>query len=439
MTKPKKPKTEELDQFLSAPETIHKDKVERTKALQRKAQLAAKEARLAAEKSKAKPSNEDLLGDMVRVAEDKALNPWYKFRTLSRKRYWLYGHWPIKWVEERYGQFEHAKQVAGLADQPGTRLKKAARSEASKREHAARYITRWIRPHVLKDPSLTRTLKAAELWLIVSDTHATFLDPFTWQVFLAAIRDLKPDGVYLNGDILECQEISRFPKIPGWTCPLQLELDFAREMFRQVRAIGHEGPLVWGGGNHGIDRIAMYLTQVATGFASLRSLRFDELTELDGLNVTLAQGGTIASPKGAEDDRMGLLLHGFYRIHHGTLLGQNPAISELKAAGRSGTSGHAHRALLTYGANEALQGMSWMSTPAGCTERAARAYIKGINTGWQKGFGIVYLYPDGDVHQYPVITDRDRATVEGYIYERKPNLKDPDPSKFWIKDLPILD
>jgi hypothetical protein len=182
----------------------------------------------------------------------------------------------------------------------------------------------------------------------------------------------------------------------------------------------------------------MYLTQVAPGVASLRSLRFDKLAELDELNVTLAQGGTIASPEGTEDDRMGLLLYGFYRVHHGTLLGMNPAISELKAAGRSGTSGHAHRAVLAYGTNEALQGMSWMSTPAGCTERAARAYIKGVNTGWQKGFGLAYLFPDGKVHQYPVVTDQDRATVEGYIYERKPGLKDPDPSKLWLPDLPAL-
>jgi ribosomal protein L22 len=438
MPRKKVKKPTELEQFLSAPDTIHKDKTEKQKALQRKAMLEAKEARLAAEKLKTRPSDEDLLGDMVRVAEDKVVNPYWRFRTLSRKRYWLYGHWPIKWIEERYGQFEHAKQVAGLADQPGTRLKKAARAQASRREHAARYIERVIRPHVLKDPALTRTLKNAELWFFISDTHSTFLDPFTWQVFLAAIRDLKPEGVYFNGDILECQEISRFPKIPGWTCPLQLELDFAREMFRQVREVGHDGPLIWGGGNHGIDRIAMYLTQVAFGVASLRSLRFDKLAELDELNVTLAQGGTIASPEGTEDDRMGLLLYGFFRVHHGTLLGQNPALSELKAAGRSGTSGHAHRALLAYGANEALQGMSWMSTPAACTERAARAYIKGVNTGWQKGFGLAYLYPDGDVHQYPVITDRDRATVEGYIYERRRNLKDPDPSKLWLQDLPKI-
>lgn len=431
-------KNKKLEQFLSAPETIHKSKDERDKALRRKAQLAAREAQLQALKSKDRPSAEDLLGDMVRVAEDKITNPWHKFRVLSRKRYWIYGHWPIKWIEELYGQFEHAKQVAGLVDQPGTRLKKASRAQASRREHAARYVNRYVRPHVLKEPDLMRTLKKATLWLILSDTHATFLDPFTWQVFLAAIRDLKPDGVYFNGDILECMEISRYPKVPGWTVPLQVEFDFAREMFRQVRKAGHDGPLVWGGGNHGIDRWAMYLTQVAPAVANLRSLRFDKLAELDELNVTLAQGGTIASPEGTEDDRMGLLLYDFYRVHHGTLLGQCPALSELRAAGRSGSSGHAHRGMVVHGSTEALQGLSWMSTPAGCTERAARAYIKG-NTGWQRGFGVVYLYPDGDVHQYPVITDHDRATVDGYIYERKQRLKDPDPSKLWIKDLPVLE
>ena len=250
---------------------------------------------------------------------------------------------------------------------------------------------------------------------------------------------MKPDVVYLNGDMLEAMEISRHPKIPGWTVPLQLEFDFVREMFTQIRRAGHNGDLIWGGGNHGIDRLAMYLTQVAKELAGLRTLRFDVLAGLNDLDVQLAQGGTIASPYGTENDKRGMLLYGFYRIHHGTLLGQNPAGSELKAAGRSGQSGHAHRAGLAFGTTEASDALCWMTTPCACTEHAARAYIKGVNTGWQKGFGIAFLFPDQTVHQYPVITDGGRATFEGYTFEADPGIKDPDPSTLWLKDLPELE
>lgn len=428
-----------VDEFLAAPDSLRLSDRERRKAENRKAMLAAEDAQNHARKSTERPSTEDLLGDMIRVASDPNVNPFHKFKTLSRKRYREYGHWPIEFVDEQFGQFEHAKQVAGLEDQPGTRDRKKALAEASRAQHAMRYVQRWILPHCRKNPELDRELSGTELMLSISDTHATFLDPFTWQVFLACCRDLKPAIIYLNGDILDGSEISSHPKIPGWTVPLQLEFDFAREMFRQLReVVGPDIAIVWGGGNHEIDRLARYLTQVAPAFANLRSLRFDQLAGLEDLNIDLAHGGTIASPRGTEQDAPGRLLHGFYRVHHGVYLGQHPGAAEMKAAGRSGQSGHVHRASLTYGTNEADRTLSWMVTPMGCLPIAGRSYMKGTCTGWQQGFGVAFLSAGGHVRQYPVITSDGHCVVEGYVYERPRHLPEPDPSKLWIKDLEPL-
>jgi len=409
---------------------------ERLKHASRKAKLKAEEEQLAASKLKDRPSPEDLLADLLRCAEDPETNPHWRFKTLSAKRYRLFGHYPISFVHERYGTFEHAKQVAGLEDKPGTRQKKFARAEASRREHVSRYVTRWMLPFA--SPPEDRSTKGVRLVLSISDTHATFLDPFTWHAFLCACRDLRPDVVYFNGDILEGAEISRYPKIPGWTVPLQLELDFAREMFRQTRAIVGPGTrIVWGAGNHGLDRIASYLTHVAPAFAGLRSMRFDQLAGLGDLDIELAMGGTIASPRGTEGEAPGRLLYGFYRIHHGTKLGACPALDELRAAGRSGQSGHVHRASLVYGATEAHKGLSWMSTPMGCTDQAGRSYMKGLCTGWQRGFGIAFLGPGQRVRQYPVVCDDGHAIVEGRVYEKPKGLGEMDPRTLWITKLPL--
>lgn len=432
MKDPKK-RAEEL---LAAPDATAKNEAELQKYKLRKAQDEARKKRERAGKRKTRPSVEDMLADLVRVAEDEDTNRWAKYRAISRRRYELYGWYPVEFIDEEFGQFEHAKQVAGLADQPGTRLKKAARAVASRNEHAARYIVRHVHPYVANQDDY-RTLADPYLLLSISDTHSTFLCPFTWHAFLQAIKDLKPDGVLFNGDTLEGSEISRHPKIPGWTIPLQTEFDFQREMVRQVRAVGHQGDLFVNGGNHGVDRWAMYLTQVAPALANLDSLRIDKLMGLDEYDVKLMQGGTIASPKGQEHDEQGFLMFGFYRPHHGTKLGKNPAAAELAACGRSGQSGHVHRADMAFGCTERDKGLSWMCTPMGCTELAARAYIKSPNKGWQKGFGVAWLYPDGDVHQYPVITDRDRCTVEGHIYTRVAGLPDPNPDELWLTDLPL--
>lgn len=424
-----------LEEFLAAPDSVRQNTEEFAKLQKRKARERAREEQLRAAKSDEEPTIEDMLSDIIRVAEDPVTNPWYEFRSMSRRRYELYGHYPIIFIDREFGQFNRALEAAGLRDEQGTRLWRAGRAVASKNAHVGRYVERYILPYVRKRPELQRDLDREVLMLSISDTHATFLDPFTWACFLMAIRDLKPEIVYLNGDILEGAEISSHVKIPGWTVPLAMEFEFQREMIRQVREEAkHEGVLVLGAGNHGLDRIARYLAQVASSLASLPSLRYDVLAGLDEFDVTLAQGGTIASPPGTEEHKAGMLLYGFYRIHHGTKLGATPAANELKAAGRSGQSGHVHRASLFYGANEATQGMSWMTTPMGCTERAGRAYIKGTTAGWQKGFGVAFLRPSGSVHQYPVVTDSDAAHVEGYVYHRSDLApeKDPDPQTNWL-------
>lgn len=427
---------EQVDELLAAPDATRKSETERRKVEVRKAHEAARAEQLANSKHQGDWTLEDVLADMVKLAEDEIRNKLgHKDRTLTRKRYARLGGYIIEDLEKRWGQFEHLKQMAGLVEQPGTRAKKAALSEASRREHAGRYARRYVRPYV-HDPAEERELTDTELVLSISDTHATFLDPFTWHVFLCACRDMQPDVVFLNGDMLEGSEISRFPKIPGWTVPLQMEFDFAREMFRQLRVVTPDADVWWGAGNHGLDRLSMYLTQVAPAIANLRNMRFDKLAGVDEYGIKLAQGGWIASPEGTEGDPEGVLMHGWYRIYHGRSLGINPAHKELERAARSGQSGHTHRAQLYYGTTEALRGMSWMSTPMGCTHRAGRAYMRGLTTGWQKGFGIAFLSPGEKVHQFPVVTEGGRAVFEGFEYE-DPGFPEPDPQKLWLPNFEV--
>ena len=421
-----------LRDFLAAPDSVRKNETEKRKYLQRKAHEKALEEQ---ERNSKRfrdelPTVEDLLADLVRVAEDPETNPFYRDRTLSRKRYKRFGHYPLKHIDREFGQFEHAKQVAGLADQPGTRTQKAARAQQSRREHAARYAERWLTPHQYTPENMDGVLTI----LSISDTHSTFLCPFTWFCFRRAVQQLEPDVIYLNGDILEGAQISRHPKIPGWSVPLQLEFDFAREMFRQLREDAPDTDIVWGAGNHGLDRLAMYLTQVAPALSGLRNLRFDKLAGLDDLGVKLAQGGTISSPEGEEDHQPGTMFPGEYFIYHGHALGQTPYLNELRDHGYAGQSGHVHRAGMAYATEERGGARSWMSTPMGCVPRAGRSYLfKKRNTGWQTGFGVAFVHPGGRVHQYPVVTSDGVAMFEGMLIEN-PGLGEPDPQKLWLPD-----
>jgi hypothetical protein len=423
-----------LESHLAAPEGLKSNEAERKREARRKAMLAAEDARISASKSKRRPTPQGLLEDIVRVATDPECNPRWGDQAVSRERYRRFGHYPVSFVDREFGTFEHAKAVAGLVDQMGTRRLKAAISEQSRTEHAGRYLERHVRPYV-HDAS-ERAIRGTELMLSISDTHATFLDPFTWHCFLRAIQHMEPEIVVLNGDILEGAEISRHPKIPGWSVPLQTEFDFARTMFEQVRAVAPDAEVWWMAGNHGLDRLASYLSQVAPALANLHSLRFDRLAGVDDLGVKLSMGGTIASPKGTEADPEGTLFGGFYRVYHGRRVGVTPAKAELAAAQRSGQSGHTHRAQLHYATTEAGGATSWMSTPMGCTDRAGRAYMTGTTTGWQTGFGVAWLHESGRVHQYPVVTSGGVCVVEGLMIE-DPGLPPTDPSRNWLPEFTI--
>ena len=425
-----------LDEFLAAPDQVLKNETELKKAQLRKAHEKARAKQLASRKSTEAPSDEDLLADVIRVAEDPLLNPWHKYRCISAKRYELWGHYDIRWVYKSYGQFHHFLEVAGLRDRPGTRLWKAKRASESRREHAARYLERYVHPYVDHDTE-SRALTDGYRLLSISDGHSQMLCPFVWLAFLSAIRDLKPDGVLLNGDMLDCPSISRHPKVPRWTVDLQSELDFHREMIRQIRQV-HDGDLFHTGGNHDlVDRLAHHLTQNDPWLEGLRCLRVDELMGLKEFGVQLFHGGSIVSPVGTEHAKRGYLMFGFYRVRHGSRLGQKPAADELRDAGRSGQSGHVHRASLAYGTTERDESLSWMTTPMAARHEIGR-YLVNDNTGWQRGFGYVELFPDGSVHQYPVVVQPgERICVEGYRYTRPSDLNDPPGTGLWLKDMKL--
>ncbi len=423
---------ENLDDFLAAPETVSENEAEKRRMLQRKAQLAAEDARERATKSDEVPTLEMLCGDMLRVACDEETNPFWQDRILSSKRYRRFGHYPFEYVEKEFGTFAHAKEVAGLADKVGTRQQKTARANQSRAEHSQRYQEENFLPYVY-DPS-QRESQGTELALIISDTHTGFLEPFAWWSFLRACKEMDPDIIICNGDMIEGSAISRHPKVPGKVMKLQDEFNFAREMFTMLRRICPDAEIIWTAGNHGLDRLAAYLTQVAPGLAGLDSLRFDKLAGLDELGIKLAQGGSFVSPKGQEKERPGCLVKPYYIATHGTALGQTPFMTELRATGISGTSGHVHRAGLAYGTTEAMGTTSWMSTPSAVVQECARGYIKSRSIAWQAGWGVAYLDDEAQrVHQYPVVVNDGFAACEGLVF-RDPGVVYPNVMDNWITD-----
>ena len=290
------------------------------------------------------------------------------------------------------------------------------------------YCQAYVWPYLAQ----TQQIRKPYSLLTISDTHATFLDPFVWASFLTAIQVLKPDGVCFNGDTLEGSELSGYTKIPGWTIPLQLEFDFQREMVKQVRRV-HDGDFFVGAGNHGLDRLVKYLASDARALASLDCVRIDKLMGLEDFDVQLMQHGNRFSPKNEEHELPGFLLNDHFYIYHGTAVAKHSAYAELSKIGWSGMSGHIHRAQVFYGGTMRHPAINWMSLPCGCTDKAAASYIRAPYTGWQKGFGYTEVHPNGHVYQTPAVEHHGTISVQGLVLNRPAGLPDGDPQLNWLK------
>lgn len=304
-----------------------------------------------------------------------------------------------------------------------------ANSAAAKSLAGLDYARKYLLPHVNKFDRQFRNTTGTKCILIISDTHATYLDPVTWSIFLDVAKDLEPETVVMNGDILDGSSITRHLKYPDTVVDLSTEFAFCRRQFEQLRERLPSSRIVWVAGNHGLDRLAKYLATTCPEVARLDNLRIDQLLRLDDLDIDLAQGGKYLSPKGTEHEGPRMCHYGVYLTTHGTRLGKYPAHAELAQWGISGTSGHVHRAQLAFGSIWKQRTLSWMSTPMGATIECGRAYIDD-HAGWQTGFGIAFIHK-GHVRQYPVLTDKGVAVVEGRVYEAK-RIKRKDPTKVWL-------
>lgn len=420
-SKKKKSPEEEVERFLSAPKEVVENPREAAKLADRKARDVARKARERAGKRKTRPSLEDLLADVVRVAEDEETNPYYEFRSISKRRYELYGHYPIEFVLE-HGRFEHVKAMAELSDSVGDRMLINARTKKSLREHDGRYIQRYIQPHINKFPELQRATAKARMGVFISDTHSLFMDPFYWESFLAFCEDTQPDMIGMVADHIDGSEISGHDHVPGHTTPFQMELNMQKAMVKEMRErLGYKVRIVLVGDNHFFDRITRYLTQVARALAGLDSMKIDKLMGLDEFEIELAMGGSFVSPEGQEDLRPFIRLWDRFNMTHGTKLGPYPANGELMSWGTSGVSGHVHRDQILRGNVAALRDEQWMCLGSGVIDEVAKYYVKGAGPSWSRAWGVIEMM-GGHLQMTSVDVSNRVAMAHGWYYKAKPGL-----------------
>jgi hypothetical protein len=362
-------------------------------------------------------TRKEMIADLQRVSKvNVGLGP-----SPSRRRYRELGHFSEQMVIDIFGTHEEFKRASGLADSRETRahtlLLAATNHAAQFREYADTHLLPWRGKYEKRlDGELTI--------LVGSDFHSQYVDPFALACFLETAKEVQPDIIVLNGDVVEFSGAGRWSKRPGLNLTLQSEIDFCRrEILRACREACPDAQIDWVVGNHE-DRLTRFLADTARPLAGLDCLQFEKLFSLDALEVNLVFGdnflATTAGERRDDVNRTWKIYGGCYVVAHHTPGGQNPGKKQLQRFGMSGTSGHTHKASLYAEPSLASPHRDWSVTGMMAGQIVGRSY-RDVPSGWTNGFVLATVIPSkGVVFQEPASIKAGVCTVAGMRFDETP-------------------
>lgn len=365
-----------------------------------------------------KSTREALVADLLRVFNDIA-NP-YRGYAASRQRYRKLGHYPELLVTDFFGNHEEFQRAAGLRDSRTTAKVRNKAANLHTHQQIAEYADEHLLARVGQYDNTAGLEKKGRVDVVIgSDFHSEFLDPFAFEVFLEAIRMVRPEIVVINGDAADFPQISRHRKMPGhFHLNLHDERRAVQEIFRRIReAAGDEATLYFVIGNHEY-RLVTYLADCAPAMAALPELGFANFFGLDEHRISLVTQSSFLAPTAAarkgDVRRNWVTLFDCFVATHGTSCAKVASLVELEGAFKmSGTSGHTHRPQIMHSNSLGTGAISWMSTPMLAGFAVGRDYVSNPSQ-WNMGFGVVSIEPSKKlVTQQLVIVHENWATFGG--------------------------
>lgn len=120
-------------------------------------------------------------------------------------------------------------------------------------------------------------------WLVLNDVHIPFHEKRTVELAIQAAKKHSARGVLLNGDILDCHELSRWDKTPD-DPRYTVEVQMGRQFLAWLRHELPKAALVWKDGNHE-ERLVHYLISKAPALFGLDVLTLPNLLHFDRYRV----------------------------------------------------------------------------------------------------------------------------------------------------------
>lgn len=219
--------------------------------------------------------------------------------------------------------------------------------------------------------------------LLLGDIHIPFhhTESLTAAIEYGLTRN--PDVIILNGDIIDCYDVSSFTKEIERP-RIEDEIQACVEFLTLLRDAFPKARIIYKLGNHE-ERMRNYILKNAQAFSGLSVLRLENLLNLDALNIEVVHREIIKA--------------GNLNILHGHEMGEsifspvNPARGFFLKAKTDTIVNHYHQ--VSHHSEGNLNGISIGVWSVGCLCMLNPAYRPFAFTKWKHGFAYITVYKDG--------------------------------------------
>lgn len=279
----------------------------------------------------------------------------------------------------------------------------------------------WKAPKPRKNP---KRKGGREVGIVCGDHHAPHHDTTLHKLFLEVLRDVKPDFIELNGDLLDFSTVSRHREsVSGnYNDSINACLKAGFEILADYRAAAPNARIRLKRGNHDerlhyavIDQVPG-LKGITAADEEVPALSLRNLLHLDRLHIEYVDeewslAKTRITPK--------------LTVRHGVSTAKNAPEEMLRKLAHSSIQGHTHRlswrAVTEWDdASEddpfTVRGAFEHGTMA--TMKGGLGYTPGGEPQWQNGFLMVHTWPDGRFTVAPAVYVTDCLLMpDGERYE----------------------
>lgn len=215
-------------------------------------------------------------------------------------------------------------------------------------------------------------------FVALSDIHYPYEDPQAMALVTKFLKDFQPDELYLNGDIWDMPQISKYAQRRTEvlrTGNIQDHLDHGIRGVHSLVDAAKPRRTRLALGNHE-DRWEAYLGSEAKALVSLKCLDFDKVFQLKGIEWKKYGDGYWLN------DRLFL--------YHGEALGANWTDKERQKIGGSSITGHQHKQGVTYHRDRSR---TYKNIGQGCLCQLNPPYLR-TPPSWTQGFVYGYIIDD---------------------------------------------